>query len=357
MVIMMVTFVVPLAAILKALGATGYWFPPLGYGNLTDVMLEKIPTFFDLRFDPRFYLALFVALTLGIMGLPQLAQRVFTSDSIKSVRRIVPLFCLWVGLMFSATYAMGFAGVFHFASIGETLTREAADKTTLLLNLAYNPEWVSTFVIAGVLAAGISTIAGLMIGIATVVAHDVVGALKPHMPDRKRMVWGYAALALTGIVSMVISLDPPAFLITSIFWAFGLSATAVTPMLVLGAWSTRVNRWGAFGGSLLSGLLYIALSPYVFKDFSVGAGLVAKLGYSVSLITVPVGFFLTIGLSLLFEKLKPEEAKSELARSQELVETMHGWPSVTRVRYNGTAWLIGLCLLWLPVFLWGLAPW
>lgn len=357
MVIMMVTFVVPLAAILKALGATGYWFPPLGYGNLTDVMLEKIPTFFDLRFDPRFYLALFVALTLGIMGLPQLAQRVFTSDSIKSVRRIVPLFCLWVGLMFSATYAMGFAGVFHFASIGETLTREAADKTTLLLNLAYNPEWVSTFVIAGVLAAGISTIAGLMIGIATVVAHDVVGALKPHMPDRKRMVWGYAALALTGIVSMVISLDPPAFLITSIFWAFGLSATAVTPMLVLGAWSTRVNKWGAFGGSLLSGLLYIALSPYVFKDFTVGAGLVAKLGYSVSLITVPVGFFLTIGLSLLFEKLKPEEAKSELARSQELVETMHGWPSVTRVRYNGTAWLIGLCLLWLPVFLWGMAPW
>ena len=61
---------------------------------------------------------------------------------------------------------MGFAGVYHFALIGETLTPEAADKTTLLLNLAYNPDWVSAFVIAGVLAAGVSTIAGLMIGVA-----------------------------------------------------------------------------------------------------------------------------------------------------------------------------------------------
>mgnify|MGYP003571151226 CR=1 FL=1 len=357
MVIMMVTFVVPLAAILKALGATGFWFPPLGYGNLTDVMLEKFPSFFDLRFDPRFYLSLFVALTLGIMGLPQLAQRVFTSSSIKSARRIVPLFCLWVGMMFSATYAMGFAGVYHFANIGETLTREAADKTTLLLNLAYNPEWVSTFVIAGVLAAGISTIAGLMIGIATVVAHDIVGAVKPHLPDKKRMIWGYGALACTGVTSMLIALNPPAFLITSIFWAFGLAATAVTPMLVLGAWSTRINKWGAFGGSLLSGGLYIILSPYVFSAISVGDGLVAKLGYSVSLITVPIGFILTIGLSLVFERVKADEIGSVLSSTQDLVEKMHGWPTVTGARYNDSRWLIVLCILWLPVLVWGLMPW
>lgn len=45
MVIMMIALVVPLAAILQHLGATGYWFPPLGYGNMTDIMLSKIPEF------------------------------------------------------------------------------------------------------------------------------------------------------------------------------------------------------------------------------------------------------------------------------------------------------------------------
>lgn len=357
MVIMMIALLVPLAAILKQMGATGYWIPPLGYGSMTDVMLAKIPTFFDLKFDPRFYLALFVALTLGVMGLPQLAQRVMTSSSIKAARRVVPWFCLWVGAAFSATYAMGFSGVFHFASRGQTLPPEAADKTTLLLNLAYNPEWVSGFVIAGVLAAGVSTIAGLMIGVATIVSHDIIGMLKPDLSDQKRMRWGYIGLGGTGIVALLISIDPPAFLIVSIFWAFGLCASAVTPMIVLGAWSTRINRAGALVGSIVAGLLYIALSPYVFPDFSIGSGLVAKLGFAAALITVPVGFILTIGASLAYEKSAGPAYRDVLAEAHELVEGMHGWPRVSGTRYAGARWLMILCVLWIPILVWGLQPW
>ncbi len=357
MVIMMFALLVPLAAILKAMGVGGYWFPPLGYGDMTDKLLERIPTFFDLKYEARFYLALFVALTLGTLGLPQLAQRVMTSESLKSARRVVPWFCLWVGLMFLGTYAMGFAGVYHFALIGQELTPEAADKTTLLLNLAYNPEWVSAFVIAGVLAAGVSTIAGLMIGVATVVGHDILGALRPDLPELRRLRLGYVALAGTGIVSLLISLDPPAFLITSIFWAFGLCATAVTPMVVLGVWSTRINSWGAFSASAISGLLYILLSPYVFSDLSVGVGLVAKLGYAAALISVPVGFCLTVLLSLAAERMLGQRAAEERFAAQELVEQMHGWTHITRRRYDSAKWLLVLCALWVPVLLWGLAPW
>ncbi|AUH65976.1 sodium:solute symporter family protein [Paracoccus zhejiangensis] len=357
MVIMMLALLVPLAAILKAMGASGYWFPPLGYGDLTDVLLERIPTFFDLKFEPRFYLALFVALTIGTLGLPQLAQRVLTSDSIRSARRVVPWFCLWVGLMFLGTYAMGVAGVYHFALIGQDLSPEAADKTTLLLNLAYNPDWVSAFVIAGVLAAGVSTIAGLMIGVATIVGHDIVGSLRPDLSEIKRLRYGYLALAGTGIVSLLVSLNPPAFLITSIFWAFGLCATAVTPMIVLGVWSTRINIWGAMTGSAVAGLLYILLSPYVFPGLSIGSGIIANLGYSVALISVPVGFILTIAVSLLAERMLPDLAAPERARAQELVERIHGWATVTRQRYDGSRWLLILCALWLPVLVWGMMPW
>ncbi len=357
MVIMMIALVVPLAAILKAMGISGYWFPPLGYGDMTDTLLEKIPTFFDLKYEARFYVALFVSLTIGTIGLPQLAQRVLTSDSIKSARKVVPWFCLWVGVMFLATYAMGFAGVYHFAILGEELLPEVADKTTLLLNLAYNPEWVSAFVIAGVLAAGVSTIAGLMIGVATVVGHDIVGVLKPHLPEKTQLRYGYFALAGTGLVSLLVSLNPPAFLITSIFWAFGLCATAITPMVVLGVWSTRINVWGAFIGSAVSGILYIILSPYVFADLVIGSGLVAGLGFSTALVSVPVGFILTILVSLVAENMKGEVAAKERSNAQELVEHMHGWATVTRQRYDSSQWLIILAAMWVPILIWGMVPW
>lgn len=357
MIIMMLALVVPLAAILKQMGAVGYAFPPLGYGNMTDVMLTRFPDFFNLKYDPRFYAALFVALTMGILGLPQLAQRVLTSSSMKSARRVVPWFCLWVGLAFSATYAMGFAGVFHFASLGQELPPAAADKTTLLLNLAYNPEWVSGFVIAGVLAAGVSTIAGLMIGVATVVAHDVVGMLRPDLPETSKLRWGYVGLGATGIISLLISLDPPAFLIVSIFWAFGLCASAVTPMIVLGAWSTRINRVGALAGSITAGVLYIALSPYVFEGFTVGTGLVSKLGFAAALISVPLGFIVTVIASLAYEKMAGPAYRAVIAQAHELVEGMHGWPRVSGKRYAGTTWLWILCALWAPILYWGLQPW
>jgi cation/acetate symporter len=136
-----------------------------------------------------------------------------------------------------------------------------------------------------------------------------------------------------------------------------MCATAITPMVVLGVWSTRINSWGAFTGSLMSGALYILLSPYVLPDFSVGTGLVAKLGFATALISVPAGFILTILVSLAAEKLKGEVAAQERHAAQDLVEKMHGWAQVTRTRYDSSEWLLILAALWAPILLWGLVPW
>ncbi len=358
MVIMMLTLMLPLAAILQQLGATGFWIPPLGYGNLTDAALEAVPAFFDLKFEPRFYLALFVALTLGIMSLPQLAQRVMTASDIKSARRIVPWFCFWVGAMFTGIYAVGFAGAVHFAQLGVEVPREVADKTTLLLNLAFNPDWVSAFVVAGVLAAGVSTIAGLMLSVATIVGHDILQILKPSTSQQVRFNFGYIALGVTGVVSLIISLNPPDFLITSIFWAFGLGASAVTPMILLGCWSTRINGPGCAAGSVAGGILYIALTPQLGGALALGPGnIISVLGFAAALVTVPIGFIVTIIGSLVAERIEgmvPGEVRS---KAQDMVERLHGWNTVSGTRYADSTWLLVLCALWVPVLIWGLMPW
>jgi cation/acetate symporter len=127
-------------------------------------------------------------------------------------------------------------------------------------------------------------------------------------------------------------------------------------MLVLGAWSTRINKYGAFAGSALAGILYVMISPYVFPQFAVGKGLIANLGYAAALVAVPVGFIVTILVSLAAEKMSAVDEVTR-AGTQTLVESMHGWPSVEGTRYGATSWLIVLCLLWLPVLWWGLQPW
>ena len=117
-------------------GFSGWWFPPLAYGDMVPGMIEAVPSFFDMRYDIRWYFALIPAFTLGPIALPHLAMRVFTSASVKSARWAVVWFVLFLGLLFTGTFAAGFAGNFFTASTGNTIERP--DQTILILNVFSN---------------------------------------------------------------------------------------------------------------------------------------------------------------------------------------------------------------------------
>ncbi|XKE67818.1 hypothetical protein LG330_02590 [Jeotgalibacillus malaysiensis] len=86
MVIIALMFIVPLAAIMKAVGGSGWYFPPLLYADMVPAMMDAVPTFFDYQFSPKWYFAIIPALTIGALGLPHLAMRVYTASSLKSAR-------------------------------------------------------------------------------------------------------------------------------------------------------------------------------------------------------------------------------------------------------------------------------
>lgn len=62
-------------------------------------------------------------------------------------------------------------------------------------------------------------------------------------------------------------------------------------------------------------------------------------------------------VSLAYERLAGAAYTDVRSDAQRLVEGMHGWRRVSGDRYAGTTWLWVLCLLWLPILIWGLMPW
>ena len=176
-----------MAAIMKAMGSSGWWFPPLAYRDLIPDMMKNIPTFFDMKYDFRWYFALIPAFTLGPVALPHLAMKVFTASSVKSARWAVVWFSLFLGLLFSGTYAVGFAGNFFTATTGKVIAK--ADQTLLILNVFYNPTLVAAFVMGGAVAAGLSTIGGNLMAIAGLVGLDLLGIIAPDMASSKKMRW------------------------------------------------------------------------------------------------------------------------------------------------------------------------
>ncbi len=353
MVVMTIAIVVPMGAIMKAMGSSGWWFPPLAYGDMVPGMLKQLPTFFDMKYDYRWYFALIPAFTLGPIALPHLAMRIFTSSSVKSARWSVVWFILFLGLLFSGTYAAGFAGNFFTATTGKEIAKP--DQTILILNVFYNPTIVAAFVLGGAVAAGLSTIGGNLMAIAGLVGSDLLGILAPKMDSKKKLRWGYVALAIGGVVTILLAFKPPPFLVTSILWAFGLLATTTTPGILLGVWWKQANNLALFITSIVCGVIYIVISPHVLSGIVVGKGLVAALGMASAMLTVPLSFASFIILSMVFNKMGVQAPTLE---DKQMIDRIHGWGNdYDERRYNGTGWtwiVVAICVV---VFIWGLQPW
>ncbi len=352
-VVMILTMILPLGAIMHAMGSSGWWFPPLAYGDLVPGMLRELPDFFDMRYDYRWYFALIPAFTMGPIALPHLAMRVFTSESVKTARWTMPWFVFFLGLLFSGTYCAGFAG--NMFTAVEGLEIERPDMTILALNDFYNPDIVVAVVIGGVLAGGLSTIGGNLMAISGLIGNDLMNVVAPRMEPSKRVTIGYIALAGGGLAAILLAFSPPPFLVVSILWAFGLLATAMSPAILLGVWWKQANKAAMMISSIVCGVTYIVISPHALGDIVHGAGLEAALGMSGAMVTVPLSYMLFIILSLLFNKLNITPVNMD---EKQMIDRIHGWGSdYDDKRYNGSAMPVIVVLICLAVFIWGLQPW
>jgi len=356
MVLMGVAFIIPLGAIMKAMGGSGWYFPPLLYADMVPAMLERVPDFFDMKYGFKWYFALIPCFTIGAMGLPHLGMRIYTAKNLKSARVAMIWFTFFCGITFSATYTMGFSGVFFQATSGTPIAPTDLDKITLILNSVYNPPWVLALVIAGAIAAGLSTISANLMAIGALIAQDIISTFKPDLEENKTKIVNYSAMAGAGLISILVALNPPTFLVVSILWAFGLAGVTVAPLVILGVWWKQANRYGAMAAALIAGGTYILVSPYVAPNLTIAGGLPAKLGMSGALLCVPLSFLLMTVVSMVTNRIPALVDKLPHEADKKLVDGIHGWTVYNEQRYNSTAAGVIVSAVSLFFVIWALMP-
>ena len=137
--------------------------------------------------------------------------------------------------------------------------------------IAQLPEWVIGLVVAGGLAAAISTAAGLLMVISSAISHDLCRrTFFKGMTDKTelRVARGAAAAAVIAAGFMGIYSQQLAFVAQVVAFAFGLAAASLFPVILLGIFWKRMNREGAIA-SMLTGL--IPTFAYIWH-FKLGAG-------------------------------------------------------------------------------------
>lgn len=233
--------------------------------------------------------SLLLATFFGTMGLPHVLARFYANPNGHAARRTA----LYVLAMLGAFYL--FPTVFGLLSrlyVPRLLVTGQTDAAVLLLPHEMLGGWfgglLAAVTAAGAFAAFLSTSAGLVVSLAGVLAVDVW----------RGRAWDVRLMA---VVSCVVPVFAALFvgdqdLVRSVGMAFAMAASTFGPLLVLGVWWRGLTAAGAASGMLAGGGL-VALAVVAYTVGAPGTGWWSTLIGQPAVVTVPVAFLVTWGVS------------------------------------------------------------
>ncbi len=184
---------------------------------------------------------------LGYFGMPQVLLRFMAirkESELKLSRRVA---MVWVVISLAVAVFIGIAGRALYPT--ELLTKSAAENIFITLSTSLLPPLLAGFIMAGILAATISSSDSYLLIAASAFAKNIYqGLFKKNASDKQVMTVSRITLLVIALIAIVIALDEDSviFQIVSFAWA-GFGAT-FGPLMIFSLFWKRINRAGAIAG-------------------------------------------------------------------------------------------------------------
>src|SRR5262247_1780705 len=227
------------------------------------------------------FLALTFCLMVGTAGLPHILTRYYTSPSVRQARTSVAWSLFFIFLLyFTAPAYAAFARFTIYAKLVGAKISEVPSWVTLWKpaglfdvvdkngdgiiqwadfvlkssdfvvlatpEIAGLPFVITGLVMAGGLAAALSTADGLLLTIANAISHDLYyNVIDPKASLTKRLTITKVLLVVTALVAAYVATYRLAIIVELVAWAFSLAAASFFPALVMGIWWRRAHQAGA----------------------------------------------------------------------------------------------------------------
>ena len=353
--VLIFAFTVP--AIYLSLQATGNPIPHVGFGSRTldgVYLLEKLNQLsVDLGFDKYTDInrttlinVFFItgALMFGTAGLPHVIVRFFTVPKVRDARISAGWALLFISILYTTAPAVAaFAkvnlintvsnakyadmpewfknwentGLLDFEDknndgviqyVADTQVNELTiDNDIMVLanpEIANLPPWVIGLIVAGGLAAALSTAAGLLLVISTSISHDLLKKnINPNISEKGELWAARISIAVAVVAAGLAGLNPPGFVAEVVALAFGLAASSFFPAIILGIFDKKMNKEGAISG-MLSGIIFTALYILHFKPQLGGGGLPENYLFGISPEGIgTIGMIINFIVSLIVSRL------------------------------------------------------
>lgn len=184
---------------------------------------------------------------LGYFGMPQVLLRFMAIRKEEELARSRRIAMVWVIISLAVAVFIGIAGRQLYPAVH--LSKSAAENIFITLATSSLPPILAGFVMAGILAATISSSDSYLLIAASAFSKNVFqGIFKKDATDKQVMMISRLTLLLLTLIGVLIALDENSviFQIVSFAWA-GFGAT-FGPLMMFSLFWKRINREGAIAG-------------------------------------------------------------------------------------------------------------
>ena len=243
------------------------WVASAAFGGIFNVFAEaaqKIPEGLYLpgfkgAFTPQMWVSTWITITLGMIAMPHVWIRYYAGKSLRVIKWAAVFTAAYLTYLYILTPALGLTAKLLYPD------HPTPDKLVPILLLEYSPFVFAAFVMAGALAAALSTADSQLHAVSTILTVDIYKPfIKPDADERHLYhIERWFVIAL-GVVVALISFTRPGLFITILAMATAGTA-ALFPVLVAPLFWKRVTSKAALASAIL-GEITVALTTFVWKN-------------------------------------------------------------------------------------------
>ena len=189
---------------------------------------------------------------LGYFGMPQVLLRFMAirkSSEIKKSRRIAIIWCV---ISLAAAVFIGVIGRNLYPT--ELLTKSSAEKIFILLSTRLLPPLLAGVVMAGILAATMSSSDSYLLIAASAFSKNIYqGVCKKDATDKQVMTMSRITLLVISAIGIVVALNENSVIFTIVSFAWAGFGATFGPLMLFSLFWKRTTRAGAIAGMVSGG--------------------------------------------------------------------------------------------------------
>ena len=288
-----------------------------GYGGFSESVKKlaeiesDVPGVYASFFGPDLpgLLGVIILTSLGTWGLPQMVHKFYAIKDEKSIK---------AGTIISTLFAIVVSGGCYFLGGFSRLV----DESLFMVDgnpvydaiipgmLSKLPDILIGIVVVLVLSASMSTLSSLVLTSSSTLTLDLIkGNIVKKMDDKKQLLCMRIMLVFFVVISVVIALDPPAFIAQLMGISWGALAGAFLAPFLYGLYWKGVTKAAVWASFVCGVGITVANMFFKFIESPINAGAFAMV---TGLIIVPI-------VSLITPRMKNEEVDSIFACLEETV--------------------------------------